>query len=794
MRVCAITFSEVTMKKRIFIVVLSLLLTLSLILSSCGDDEESSTGSNSDTYSETQTNTQTQTQTDSTPASESTKPVEKQKYSISFDNSGISEVASSVEMKLELVESSGTPKAVEFGSFDEGSIFNVQIKNNSGQRVLVNLNQSGSTVDYIVVDANGTASFDATELLGNVSLVLEYPEIVKIPLDYDKTYMGNSLKNLSKMFDEQNLDAIDTNYTFPATGVSIQDFDNDGNINDFDRNSQYVITADMSVKKYVSAVYLYFATPNHDYKIEVGTPFNYEREISGTATSTGWLKIDVGYDTQYVNFTFYNGQTPLEVMVYGYDLGFKEEIATTVHERHTMGYLLGVNGHVQSNRASDISAFGYYRDYKTWTFAYRRDLYESGGTSFSGSYYDNMKAKYKTLNSNNVDPVPCFMWDGNSLPMFDGADKTDPASYVMYSEFLFQYALRFGTNPNASVDDVVAIKNGKAAVSYGYVHWIELGNEPNGEDAKGWAPYSLAALTSAAYDGHMNTLTSASGSKLGIKNADPNMKVAMAGLAGWQERYIKAMAFWLKYNRTDGNLGVDAFNSHTYCRHQIKYNGTFIEVGVSPEAYDLAGALRGVCEFRDKYYPDVEVWITEFGWDTNQSYATQGSCHAYGPFTGRQVQAMWLTRTYFILSEIGVDRGAMYMLFDVGPEETSVGKYGTSGVITSDGTKKDSWYYLSTLKAHMYDMYFEEVIDSGNEDVWIYKYDNHEGKTCYAVWCPTTDDVRVNDFKLNVGNAKTVTLVEMADKEPEGISTPLTVNNQTVSVNVSECPILVICE
>ena len=90
---------------------------------------------------------------------------------------------------------------------------------------------------------------------------------------------------------------------------------------------------------------------------------------------------------------------------------------------------------------------------------------------------------------------------------------------------------------------------------------------------------------------------------------------------------------------------MDAFNVHTYCRTVITHNGYGIEIGISPEAADLAGQLKGLLDFRDKYYPDKEVWLTELGWDTNQSYLTEASAHAYGPHTGREEQAMWLVRT-----------------------------------------------------------------------------------------------------------------------------------------------------
>ena len=146
-----------------------------------------------------------------------------------------------------------------------------------------------------------------------------------------------------------------------------------------------------------------------------------------------------------------------------------------------------------------------------------------------------------------------------------------------------------------------------------------------------------------------------------------------------------------------------------------------------------------------------------------------------------------------MFASIGVDRCAMYMCSDLGNEATSTGKYGTSGVIASSGEFKDSYYYLYTLKNTMGDMYFAEIIDSGNENVWIYRFENGQGKSCYALWCPTMDSIEVNNYKLTIdgNNAK---MVEFANWRMEGVSTNLTVENSTVTVDVSEVPVLIFSE
>ena len=131
--------------------------------------------------------------------------------------------------------------------------------------------------------------------------------------------------------------------------------------------------------------------------------------------------------------------------------------------------------------------------------------------------------------------------------------------------------------------------------------------------------------------------------------------------------------------------------------------------------------------------------------------------------------------------------------FYLGDDATSVGKYGTSGVITNKGEYKESYYYLYTLRNTMGDMYFAEVIDSGNENVWIYRFENGAGKSCYAVWCPTMDDVRVDGYVLDIDGTQ-AKMVEFAHQDTDGVETQLTVECGTVAINVSECPVLVFSE
>ena len=614
-----------------------------------------------------------------------------------------------------------------------------------------------------------------------------------INVDYkNMTYVGNSLKDFSLLFDEQSeaKDPMSGNGGMPSETVTVYDADFDGDIDEDDLENVFDVTVDLKCVHYVDCIYVYYKADGKSLTVEAGTPFKYEFSQTATGEKFKWTKIDIKGDYRYVNLKFKNGQAPTEVLFYGYKVGEYDEVNTVPHTSKTFSYFLGINGN-RADQLPQLRCANYFRDYFTWTWAYNKSSYPDAGTNFlmtSSNYYDLF---YDTLNMAEMLTVPCLMYTSEAVsPALKDSDKYSPASYVMYGEFVHQFARRFGFNPDTTVNDIFLEFGSQDEYNKDFIKWIEIGNEPNGEGNNGYNPYQLAALTSCAYDGHNSTVTAPDGSGVGIKTAAPNVKVAMAGLAGINKRYIESMVFWLENNRTDGTLGIDAFNVHTYCRKQISYNGYTVYTGVCPEIGNIVSdELKELIDYRNKYYPDVEIWLTEFGWDTNQSYETENSAHAYGPYTGRQVQAMWLVRAYFMFAGAGIDRAAMYMCKDTVSEDV-VGKYGTSGVVTSDGKYKDSYYYIYTLKNTMSDMYFAEIIDSGNEDVWIYRFENGEGKSCYAVWCPTMDNVRVDGFKLNV-NGQSATLVEFKNEEKSGVSSTLEVKDGAVSVNVSECPILV---
>ena len=616
----------------------------------------------------------------------------------------------------------------------------------------------------------------------------------KIEIDYmENTYVGSSFKNFSSFFDEQGVaDPLNGNFADVSPSIGALDYDGNGDINETDKSAFFDLTVDLKAEYKITKIFVYYREADGNIIFETGTPFNYENQFTLTSPTEKWNEIEVNKNTRYINIKYQNGKAPSEILFYGIKNGKDQKVNTAPHDTKTMGYLLGMNGNLTDIKSpTKVECAPYFRDYINWAWFYTYERYPGTCTNFNNSFSQYYDGLYKFLTQNrSMDMVPCFMF--GSEVVLDGKDKNAADAYVMYGELLYQVGVRYGNNPLNTLDNVLA--TGKAnKVNQNYVKWVEAGNEPNGEGNDGFTPYQLAALTSTAYDGHCNTVVSDSGSGVGVKNADPNIKMAMAGLAGVGTRYIQAMTFWQEFNRADGKIAMEAFNVHTYCRQTVEYNGYLLSYGVAPEIGGITDEVKKLTAWRDKYYPDIEVWVTEFGWDTNESWETENACHSYGEFSARELQAMWLVRAYFMFASVGVDRCAMYMCSDLGNEETSVGKYGTSGVIATNGQRKDSFFYISTIKNTMSDMYFAEIIDSGNENVWIYRFENGQGKSCYALWCPTMDSVTVDGYVLDIDGGS-ATLTEFADKELSGVSSALTVENGRVTVNVSERPILVFSE
>src|SRR5690606_5826169 len=141
----------------------------------------------------------------------------------------------------------------------------------------------------------------------------------------------------------------------------------------------------------------------------------------------------------------------------------------------------------------------------------------------------------------------------------------DPKSYIEFAKLAFQFAARYGNNKKIDPNLVSVVSKphwdpNTKKVGLGLVKYIECNNEPD----RWWkqtkvaqqSPEEYAANLSAFYDGHKGEL----GPRVGVKAADPTMKVVIGGLAGYQNQgptpeFVDAMVEWCRKNRGYRNDG-----------------------------------------------------------------------------------------------------------------------------------------------------------------------------------------------------------------------------------------------
>ncbi|WP_269537521.1 hypothetical protein [Cerasicoccus fimbriatus] len=627
----------------------------------------------------------------------------------------------------------------------------------------------------------------------------------KIDIDLNRIYCEQSLGEPWRLFDEQDSvgDPINGTGTQPVSEWTTS-FSN--------KTWFYPISAivDLGSLCQIDAIASWDGGGQTLIEVEYGEPGNWTMLWSYTQpVYMDWVIENVDVQSRYLRITNHEvNYAPEEMVVYGSRLEpYQPEPAEIGHIPPTMDRLIAVNG-FHNDPLGRLQAVGSLREYHNWYWNDSNTLdpvYDGDELKFNKSYTGNWNFDrfYRNIRLSGISTVadikgsvPWIVEGGDSdhkpMPPSENRDALDPASYVEHARFLYQFAARYGS---VAVDPAtLTLHSSEPAITgAGTVRWMESWNEQD----KWWrgregyfSAKEYAAMASADIDGHLGTL----GAGVGIHTADPNMKFAMSGTALLDLDYLKTIKQWCDVNR-NGDFPFDAINFHHYCND----NGGQGEstIGVSPEADGLRERLEVFAEYRNRYLPGVEIWLSEFGYDTYQQSVQRAP--AIGSMDGYEVQAAWILRSFLALSAAGIDRAHLYMTRDA----TSLplaSKYATSGLLERDANNqfvpKLSWFYTYTLKRRLTNLYFESEQDSGQSDVMIYRFADAMGDVrAIAVWCPTSEDKTVSNYSLDLdGLATTATLVEFADNSTSGIETALIISNDAVTIDVSETPVLVMLD
>lgn len=493
---------------------------------------------------------------------------------------------------------------------------------------------------------------------------------------------------------------------------------------------------------------------------------------------------------------------------------------------YTFGDMVGTNGFFND----DIKNYGninFVREYHNWVWTEAsagEDFTQTASTSnpdvmFTNrwgvfdDYYQKLKAEGVGVNICIQGGVSNATGLSGTRPSYQGdKDAKKASSYYAHGASMFQHAARYGSNKNIDPALVKVAPGTTKEIGMDLVKYYENWNEPNAP----WEPAGnqftaaqLAAMTSADYDGHMGTM----GPGVGIKNADPNAKLVMSGLVGLSTDFIKQMIVWFQANRTEEQwlqthdtldgyqmFPFDVINFHYYCP-----DGT-AQTGLSPEADNLTQRISAVASFRNRYFPEAELWLSEFGWDSNQGSPQSATVEYTNPttgaivneginqgLTGKEVQGRWLVREYMILAAAGVDRSMQFMMPDSGAGGS--GRFESCGMIEM-GTKerKTSWYYVSTMNHWLKTTNFENELATGRSDMLAYQFKEKDSNDrAIALWNTTSNNQVVNGYEVALPEGTNYAYaVTMEDKKVSGIVESLPIINGKVSVDVSEKPIFVL--
>jgi hypothetical protein len=249
----------------------------------------------------------------------------------------------------------------------------------------------------------------------------------------------------------------------------------------------------------------------------------------------------------------------------------------------------------------------------------------------------------------------------------------------------------------------------------------------------------------------------------------------MGGMAGGSTmtQWLDEMLAWSRDNRTDEQLPLDVINYHQYTGTHSPENSSFVE------------DAKKVIDWRNRNAPGKEIWITEFGWDTNL-----GSTKHAAP--SEDAQRDWIIREYLIGDRIGLDRMTVFDALNDGPSNDTT-QYSTSGLATkgSEGAvKKSSWYGVNTVHSLLKGYTFDGVVEE-NDSIYIYRY-KKGNDIILAIWSPTENGSKLHSYPLSTGYSKGKMTI-MKKGEDLGVTTDLELDpvHGFTEIEVTESPVFI---
>ena len=389
---------------------------------------------------------------------------------------------------------------------------------------------------------------------------------------------------------------------------------------------------------------------------------------------------------------------------------------------------------------------------------------------------------------------PSGQRDANNVPAPYGSNLEDPASYIAQAKAAFQFAARYGSNKNVdpalvtvnstprwTADPVNEVKIGLDLIKY-----VEADNERDRwwlENKRGFqSGRQYAAHLSAFYDGHKGKL----GKNVGVKNADPSMKVVMAGLAKADINYVKEMIDWCKEKRgyrADGSVDLcfDVVNYHLYSNDNRSTQWGEATRGVAPELSEIGKVADEFTQLSKQHANNIDVWMTEAGYDVNPGSPQRAI--AIGDKSALITQADWILRSSLLYARHGIKKVFYYQLYD--DNTANPIQYGSSGLVNGLNRRPASDYIYQASKLMGKYLYKETISTDPVVDVYVLG-----NKKMYVLAIPDEKN-RKGSYELNLPGAKTATIYNLQAGSDAMIIQKAEASGGKLKIEVTETPIFV---
>ncbi|WP_345031173.1 carbohydrate-binding protein [Ravibacter arvi] len=455
------------------------------------------------------------------------------------------------------------------------------------------------------------------------------------------------------------------------------------------------------------------------------------------------------------------------------------------------------------NMAKSFSGIRHYIDWEKLESS--EGVYSFNPTLSGGWHYDQIYERcrlegievlacIKTLPGWMASSYPQNIRDHENIPALYGSDISLPQSYIQQARVAFQFAARYGSNtqvdstllsvysiPRWPGDNPNTIKIGTDLVKY-----MECDNERD-KWWKGRPAYQTAreyaANLSAFYDGHKNTM----GQGVGVKNADPSMKVVVAGLVSGPE-YIRAMVDWCKEFRgykTNGevNLCWDVINYHIYTDNTSSSQSGTSDRGAAVEVTNANVKTDAFIQVAKELCYGMPVWITETGFDTHQDSPLKAI--PIGNKTALETQADWILRMSLFSARHGIGKVFFYQMFD---DNSTGGIFGTSGLIeASNLTRRPAADFLYQTRKLFGEYHFDETI---SQYPLVDRYSDN-GKGMYVLVMPTESGL-TGSYTLSLSGYPKARIYTPTPGQENMTMLEANVQNGQLTVSVGETPVFVV--